>query len=61
MHYFPKLYIQNKVLRWVENIRILSSYHVGSRIWNPNSQFVTSKKKLEKFKKELSNPPTAKK
>jgi hypothetical protein len=34
----------NKVLKWQNNIRILSSYHVGSRIWNHNSQFVTLKK-----------------
>jgi hypothetical protein len=42
---------RNKVLKWVKNIRMLSSYHVGSRIWNPNLQFVTLKSFIEILKR----------
>jgi hypothetical protein len=37
----------------VKKFRISSSYHVGSRIWNQNPQFVTLKKLQRNFKKSF--------
>jgi hypothetical protein len=41
----------NEMLIKGKNIKILSSYHVGSRIWNHNAQFVTLKKLQRNFEK----------